>query len=110
MPSCSLCLTWCRFVLLGHQLTPEIVFTSLALFNVLIAPLNSLPWVLNGVVEAFVSVRRLQRFLMAWESKADWAYAADNQVCPCLCMVCGGTVCMQKVHRDNPQSSSNGHG
>eukprot|EP00891_Asterochloris_glomerata_P003413 jgi/Astpho2/3413/e_gw1.00054.14.1_t len=72
--------TFGLFVLLGHQLTPEIVFTSLALFNVLIAPLNSLPWVLNGVVEALVSVRRLQRFLMAWESKADWAYAADNQV------------------------------
>ena len=74
-------------MLLGHQLTPEVVFTSLALFNVLIAPLNSLPWVLNGVVEALVSVRRLQRFLMAWESKADWAYTAENQVCPCHGMV-----------------------
>ena len=76
-------------MLLGHQLTPEIVFTSLALFNVLIAPLNSLPWVLNGVVEALVSVRRLQRFLMAWESKADWAYTypAESQVCPCSTMV-----------------------
>jgi ABC-type multidrug transport system fused ATPase/permease subunit len=50
-----------------HQLTAGVVFTSLALFNVLIAPLNSFPWVVNGVVEAVVSVRRLQLFLLAPE-------------------------------------------
>jgi ATP-binding cassette subfamily C (CFTR/MRP) protein 10 len=54
-------LTFSMFVLMGHSLTAEIVFTSLALFNVLIAPLNSFPWVINGCVEALVSVRRLQR-------------------------------------------------
>lgn len=54
-------LTFGLFVLLGHDLTASIVFTSLALFNVLIAPLNSFPWVVNGVIEAVVSVRRLQR-------------------------------------------------
>jgi hypothetical protein len=27
------------------------VFTSLALFNVLILPLNAFPWVVNGIVE-----------------------------------------------------------
>lgn len=66
--------TFGLFVLLGHQLTAEVVFTSLALFNVLIAPLNSFPWVLNGTVEAVVSVRRLQGFLSSWETKSDWAY------------------------------------
>lgn len=54
-------LTFSLFVLLGHALTAEIVFTSLALFGVLIAPLNSFPWVINGCVEAVVSVRRLER-------------------------------------------------
>ena len=53
--------TFGLFVLLGHNLTATIVFTSLSLFNVLIAPLNSFPWVVNGIVEAIVSVRRLQR-------------------------------------------------
>ena len=70
--------TFGLFVLLGHKLTAEVVFTSLALFNVLIAPLNSFPWVLNGTVEAVVSVRRLQGFLSSWESKSDWAYEAKQ--------------------------------
>jgi ATP-binding cassette subfamily C (CFTR/MRP) protein 10 len=54
-------LTFAMFVLTGHALTAEVVFTSLALFGVLIAPLNSFPWVINGCVEAIVSMRRLQR-------------------------------------------------
>ena len=70
--------TFGLFVLLGHKLTAEVVFTSLALFNVLIAPLNSFPWVLNGTVEAVVSVRRLQGFLSSWETKSDWAYEAKQ--------------------------------
>ena len=57
----SLC-TFAAFVLLGHELTASKVFTSLALFNVLIAPLNAFPWVVNGIVEAVVSMRRLQRW------------------------------------------------
>ena len=69
--------TFGLFVLLGHKLTAEVVFTSLALFNVLISPLNSFPWVLNGLVEAVVSVRRLQGFLSSWETKSDWAYQMD---------------------------------
>lgn len=38
------------------------VFTALALVNILIGPLNSFPWVLNGLVEALVSIRRLEWF------------------------------------------------
>ena len=29
----------------------------------LISPLNAFPWVLNGLMEAWVSVRRIQAFL-----------------------------------------------
>lgn len=39
------------------------VFTSMALFNMLISPLNAFPWVLNGLMEAWVSVKRIQAFL-----------------------------------------------
>ncbi|DBA85738.1 TPA: hypothetical protein ACH3X1_005304 [Trebouxia sp. C0004] len=70
--------TFGLFVLLGHKLTAEVVFTSLALFNVLISPLNSFPWVVNGLVEAVVSVRRLQGFLSSWDTKSDWAYQMDT--------------------------------
>ena len=44
---CSLT-TFGLYVLLGQTLTAPRVFTSLALFNVLIAPLNMFPWVVNG--------------------------------------------------------------
>ena len=47
----------------GSSLGSAAVFTSLALFGVLVAPLNALPWVLTGVVEAGVSARRLQEYL-----------------------------------------------
>ncbi|KAL4715350.1 hypothetical protein ACJJTC_015121 [Scirpophaga incertulas] len=39
------------------------VFTTIALINMLIAPLNSFPWVLNGITEAWVSIKRIQNLL-----------------------------------------------
>lgn len=35
----------------------------MALFNMLISPLNAFPWVLNGLMEAWVSLNRIQAFL-----------------------------------------------
>ena len=55
--------TFITYVLLGNKLTPSKVFTSLALFNMLISPLNAFPWVINGLVQAWVSMSRLQNFL-----------------------------------------------
>uniref|UniRef100_A0AAQ4NTH2 ATP-binding cassette, sub-family C (CFTR/MRP), member 10 n=1 Tax=Gasterosteus aculeatus aculeatus TaxID=481459 RepID=A0AAQ4NTH2_GASAC len=55
-------LTFVTFVLLGHQLTAAKVFTTLALVGMLIVPLNAFPWVLNGVLEAKVSLGRIQGF------------------------------------------------
>lgn len=39
------------------------VFTTIALVNMLIAPLNAFPWVLNGLMEAWVSIKRVQKLL-----------------------------------------------
>ncbi|XP_021717121.1 ABC transporter C family member 13-like isoform X2 [Chenopodium quinoa] len=58
----SLC-TFGLYTLMGHQLDAATVFTCVALFNTLISPLNSFPWVINGLVDAFISTRRLSRFL-----------------------------------------------
>ncbi|XP_053191606.1 ATP-binding cassette sub-family C member 10 isoform X2 [Scomber japonicus] len=55
-------LTFVTYVLLGHQLTAAKVFTTLALVGMLIFPLNSFPWVINGILEAKVSLDRIQRF------------------------------------------------
>lgn len=41
---------------------PLQVFTTLALVGMLIVPLNAFPWVLNGILEAKVSLERIQRF------------------------------------------------
>ncbi|GFG31607.1 hypothetical protein Cfor_03186 [Coptotermes formosanus] len=55
--------TFATYVLLGNKLTAATVFTSIALLNMLIGPLNAFPWVLNGLTEAWVSLKRIQRLL-----------------------------------------------
>ncbi|GAB4850548.1 ABC transporter C member 13 [Ancistrocladus abbreviatus] len=62
--------TFGLFVLMGHQLDAATVFTCLALFNTLISPLNSFPWVINGLIDAFISTKRLSRFLASSEHKS----------------------------------------
>ncbi|KAG5870301.1 hypothetical protein JTB14_023086 [Gonioctena quinquepunctata] len=56
-------LTFATYVLMGNKLTAATVFTSMALLNMLISPLNAFPWVLNGMTEAWVSVKRIQKLL-----------------------------------------------
>lgn len=93
-------LTFGLYVVLGGTLTADVVFTSLALFNVLIAPLNSFPWVVNGVAEGLVSARRLQQFLRMPASQDGWlmvgrAGKQKHAVCPC-----GSTVVVcTRLHR-----------
>ncbi|CAD5111037.1 DgyrCDS388 [Dimorphilus gyrociliatus] len=55
-------LTFTTYAISGHELTAARVFTSLALFNMLISPLNAFPWVLNGLMEAWVSLKRVQQY------------------------------------------------
>ena len=49
--------TFTTFSLTGNELTAQVAFTSLSLFNVLRFPLNILPDVINDIVEAGVSLR-----------------------------------------------------
>ena len=42
----------------------------MALFSILISPLNAFPWVINGLMEAWVSTKRIQAFLKL--SELDW--------------------------------------
>jgi ABC-type multidrug transport system fused ATPase/permease subunit len=62
-----------------QSLTPAVVFTTIALLGALITPLNALPWVVGGAVEARVSVRRLQAYLSLPERKAAWAYRSEGE-------------------------------
>ncbi|XP_022623376.1 multidrug resistance-associated protein 7 isoform X2 [Seriola dumerili] len=72
-------LTFVTYVMLGHQLTAAKVFTTLALVGMLIIPLNAFPWVLNGILEAKVSLERIQRFFKLTNQDLQAYYAL---VCP----------------------------
>jgi len=43
--------TFSIFAIMGHTLDAATVFTCVALFNTLISPLNSFPWVINGMID-----------------------------------------------------------
>ncbi|NXX28875.1 MRP7 protein, partial [Nicator chloris] len=66
------------YVLLGHQLTATKVFTALALVGMLILPLNSFPWVLNAILEAKVSLDRIQQFFELMDQDLEAYYALDS--------------------------------
>ncbi|NXB08256.1 MRP7 protein, partial [Cnemophilus loriae] len=66
------------YVLLGHQLTATKVFTALALVGMLILPLNAFPWVLNGILEAKVSLDRIQQFFELMDQDPEAYYALDS--------------------------------
>ncbi|NXT68523.1 MRP7 protein, partial [Chaetops frenatus] len=66
------------YVLLGHQLTATKVFTALALVGMLILPLNCFPWVLNAILEAKVSLDRIQKFFELVDQDLEAYYALDS--------------------------------
>ncbi|KAG7492992.1 hypothetical protein MATL_G00021320 [Megalops atlanticus] len=68
-------LTIITYVLLGHELTAAKVFTALSLVGMLILPLNNFPWVLNGIIEAMVSMDRIQGFLRLCDQDLNTYYS-----------------------------------
>lgn len=78
--ACTLIMSWwpfsslCVYILIMLSVWSSShfiqVFTSVALFNILISPLNAFPWVINGLMEAWVSAKRVQVFLQLEE--IDW--------------------------------------
>ncbi|XP_060205268.1 ABC transporter C family member 13 isoform X1 [Lycium barbarum] len=63
--------TFGLYTLMGHQLDAATVFTCVALFNNLISPLNSFPWVINGLIDAVISSRRLCKYLSCFEQETN---------------------------------------
>ncbi|XP_051957113.1 ATP-binding cassette sub-family C member 10-like isoform X3 [Xyrauchen texanus] len=79
-------LTFITYVLLGNNLTAAKVFSTLALVGMLILPLNAFPWVLNGTLEAKVSLDRIQRFLKLQDQDLTVYYSQVSPEDP-LCAV-----------------------
>lgn len=69
---------------------PMQVFTTLALVGMLIIPLNAFPWVLNGVLEAKVSLERIQRFFKLTNQNLQAYYALGRVLLDFLLCLCGG--------------------
>lgn len=55
--------TFATYSLTGNNLTSQIAFVSLSLFNILRFPLSMLPMLISNMVEAFVSLQRVTKFL-----------------------------------------------
>ncbi|KAM7354188.1 ATP-binding cassette sub-family C member 10 [Cochliomyia hominivorax] len=56
-------LTFGVSVWMGNPLIASTTYTSVALLNLLIGPLNAFPWVLNGLIEAWISIKRVQELM-----------------------------------------------
>ncbi|XP_069092380.1 ATP-binding cassette sub-family C member 10-like isoform X2 [Pleurodeles waltl] len=67
-------LIFTTYVLLGHQLSAATVFTTLSLIDMLMLPLNLFPWMLTAIVQAKVSLDRIERFLQVPDQDVDSYY------------------------------------
>ncbi|KAI7986989.1 ABC transporter C family member 13 [Camellia lanceoleosa] len=75
--------TFGLYSLMGNQLDAATVFTCLALFNSLISPLNSFPWVINGLIDAIISTKRLSRFLSCSENEPELGQTGKSPPSSC---------------------------
>ncbi|CAO3572786.1 unnamed protein product [Mortierella alpina] len=69
LPVFASALSFVLYAALGNKLEPEIVFPALALFTGLRVPLLVLPYCYSEASDALVSVRRVEKFLLAQEAK-----------------------------------------
>lgn len=77
LPIFASMLAFITYSLTDNSLDPASIFSSLALFNGLRMPLNLLPMIIAQAIDAWVSLQRLQEYLLAEEIK-DEAEIDDN--------------------------------
>jgi ATP-binding cassette, subfamily C (CFTR/MRP), member 1 len=79
MPVFASMLAFITYALTNHGLNPARIFSSLALFNSLRMPLNFLPVVIAQTVDALVSIKRIQEYLLSEESTDDVEWDKDGE-------------------------------
>jgi ATP-binding cassette, subfamily C (CFTR/MRP), member 1 len=79
LPIFASMITFVVFSVTNHALNPAAVFSSLALFNNLRAPLNFLPLVLGQVIDAISSIRRIQEFLLTDDAKEEFEWNSESE-------------------------------
>ncbi|KAG0641596.1 P-loop containing nucleoside triphosphate hydrolase protein [Tuber brumale] len=73
LPLLASMLAFITYSLTDNRLNPASTFSSLALFNTLRLPLNLLPVVIAQTIDAWVSIQRMQEYLLAEELKDEIA-------------------------------------
>lgn len=106
-------LTFGGMALFGKPLTAATTFTSVALLNLLIGPLNAFPWVLNGLMEAFVSLKRVQELidlenidLTQYYSPVNGSYAKRSTDSPIVFSIHNGAFSFER-ERDRAAENVN---
>ncbi|KAF9937446.1 hypothetical protein BGZ67_001284 [Mortierella alpina] len=66
-------------LVLGKALTTDVVFSAIALFNLLQFPLAMLPWVISSCIEARVSIDRVHKFLTSAETDPNAIILEDRR-------------------------------
>lgn len=79
MPVFAAMLSFITYSLSNNVLTPAPIFSSLAMFNGLRMPLNFLPLVIGQIIDGYVSVKRIQEFLLAEEASEEVEYDDENR-------------------------------
>lgn len=78
LPVFASMLSFIAYSLSNHDLSPARIFSALALFNALRIPLNLLPPVVSQVADAWVSLKRVEEFLMEDEESDVMTHGLDG--------------------------------
>ncbi|KAE8150783.1 P-loop containing nucleoside triphosphate hydrolase protein [Aspergillus avenaceus] len=82
LPTYAAMFSFIIFMVANGSITAEEAFSSLALFNCLRKPLNILPMVVSQLTDAWVSIQRIEAFLLTSDHQETvvWDYSAANVV------------------------------
>lgn len=67
LPIISCCISLVLFIKFGGELTPQVVFPTLAMFTLLVIPIDQLPQTIFFLIEGKVYLERFSKFLKAEE-------------------------------------------
>ncbi|XP_060078897.1 ATP-binding cassette sub-family C member 10-like [Ylistrum balloti] len=102
-------LTFSSYSMMGNTLSASKMFASLALFLKLLGSLNHLPWVFNGIMEAVISLGRIEKFVALEDIDLDAYYETmkESRKCDSVISVNTGRFTWEGEKVDNTDSNEN---
>lgn len=98
------------YSLLGNRLTPVVVFSSVAFFNLIRLPLLLLPLVLTSGTDALVSLKRIEKYFLAEEmdpeimERLNLTQAQDDDFPKVMVTVSDGEFHYEQTIKDNQRT------